>query len=171
VFIDAFSHFVRNHYQPPVYRPSFDSPIGTKPLGSITFKLTIAMKTAATSILTAFAFVISLTSFSQATLPIDPAKPAETYATSFYTAVDGRLVLSLKKDVGPVVSIRLNQADGATLFTQQVTKRQTNTQVRFDMSQLPDGDYTVEVSDGARVTKHQVQLNTPQVASRQIAFK
>jgi len=130
------------------------------------------MKTAAKSILIAFAFVLSLTSFSQANPIGNPAKPAATYATSLYTAVDGRLVLSLQKEAGQAVSVRLYQTNGATLFSQQVTKRQTKTQVRFDVSKLPDGSYTVEVSNGANVTTHQVQLQTPQLStpSRQIAF-
>lgn len=130
------------------------------------------MKTAAKYILIAFAFVVSLTNFSQANPIVRPAKPAATYATSLYTAVDGRLVLSLQKEAGQAVSVRLYQTNGATLFSQQVTKRQTKTQVRFDVSQLPDGAYTVEVANGAKVITHQVQLNTPPVntPSRQIAF-
>ncbi|NEU70050.1 hypothetical protein GK091_24440 [Spirosoma agri] len=129
------------------------------------------MKTIFNAILIAFTLLTSLTSFSQANPIGRPGKPAATYATSFYTAIDGRLVLSLTKGVSQPVSIRLNQANGITLFTQQVTKRQTSAQVRFDVSDLPDGTYTVEVSDGAQLTTHQVQLNSLQVTSRPIAAK
>jgi hypothetical protein len=129
------------------------------------------MKTIANTLLIAFTLFTSLATVSQAN-PIDrPGKPAATYATSFYTAIDGRLVLSLTKAVGQPVSIRLSQAGGVTLFTQQVTKRQTKAQVRFDVSELPDGAYTVEVSNGTQVTTHQVQLDSPQFTSRQIATK
>lgn len=128
------------------------------------------MKTAATSIF--FAFVVTLTNFSQASPIAGANKPAATYATSLYTAHDGRLILSLEKEVGQTVSVRLSQANGTTLFSQQVTKRQTKTQVRFNVSELPDGTYIVEVSNGTKMTTHQVQLSTPQTTtpSRQVAF-
>jgi hypothetical protein len=141
----------------------------TTPTESISFRP--SMKTIANTLLIALTLVTSLINVSQAR-PIDgPGKPVATYATSFYPAIDGRLVLSLTKTVGQPVSIRLNQANGVTLFTQQVTKRQTKAQVRFDVSELPDGAYTVEVSNGTQVITHQVRLDSPQFISRQIAAK
>ncbi len=130
------------------------------------------MKTTIKSLLIAFAFVASLSSLSLAKPIVRPGKQAVAYATSFYTAVDGRLVLSLEKQAGNVVSVRLVNTKGATLFTQNVAKRQTSAQLRLDVSQLPDGDYSVEVSNGEKVTTHQVTIATPAVATptRQIAL-
>lgn len=118
------------------------------------------MKTATKSLLIAFALLTSLSTLSQANSISRPGKQAVTYATSLYTATDGRLVLSLEKQAGNYLTVRINKANGTTLLTQQVAKRQTSAQVRFDLSQLPDGDYTIEVSNGEKVTTHQVSLHT-----------
>ncbi len=134
------------------------------------------MKTTLNSLLIAFALVSSLSTLSQANPIIRPGKQAVTYATSLYTATDGRLVLSMEKQAGNYLTVRVNKANGTTLLTQQVAKRQTSAQVRFDLSQLPDGDYTIEVSNGEKVTTHQVSLHSASAtpadatASRQIAL-
>jgi len=134
------------------------------------------MKTTINSLLIAFALVSSLSTLSQANPINRPGKQAVAYATSLYTANDGRLVLSMEKQAGNYLTVRVNKANGKTLLTQQVAKRQTSAQVRFDLSQLPDGEYTIEVSNGEKVTTHQVSLNTASatpadaMTSRQIAL-
>ncbi len=134
------------------------------------------MKTTFNALLIAFTLVSSLSTLSQANPITRPGKQAVTYATSLYTATDGRLVLSMEKQAGNYLTVCVNKANGTTLLTQQVAKRQTSAQVRFDLSQLPDGDYTIEVSNGEKTTTHQVSLHsasaTPADAttSRQIAL-
>ncbi|GAB3563495.1 hypothetical protein GCM10027578_07270 [Spirosoma luteolum] len=104
------------------------------------------------------------------TKPEKPAKPATVYQSGMYTAADGRLVVMLNKQAGSKVSVSVKNAAGTSLVTEYMPKRENKACLKFDLSQLQDGTYTVEITNGSEVTQRQVTLSTKQVAesSRQL---
>ena len=109
-------------------------------------------------------------SFATAKPITKPEKPATVYQSGMYTAADGRLVVMLNKQAGSKVSVSVKNAAGTSLFTEYMPKRENKACLKFDLSQLQDGTYTVEITNGTDVTQRQVTLSTKQVAesSRQL---
>jgi hypothetical protein len=130
------------------------------------------MKTLVTSLLVAFTLVSSTVSFSEAKPIVRPVKQAAAYEVAMYTATNGNLRLALDKQKGGRVTVSMKNDKGYTLFTQYVGKRETQSRFMFDISELPDGIYTVEVSNGTETTTQELTINTPKTLtpSRQIAL-
>ncbi|QJD80259.1 T9SS type A sorting domain-containing protein [Spirosoma rhododendri] len=130
------------------------------------------MKTLVTSLLVAFTLVSSAVSFCEAKPIVRPVKQAAAYEVSMYTATNGNLRLALDKQKGGRVTVSMKNDKGNTLFTQYVGKRETQSRFMFDISALPDGVYTVEISNGAETKTQELTINTPkeQLPARQIAL-
>lgn len=64
--------------------------------------------------------------------------------------------------------VSLKTADGKVLAKQSVSKKEGNFRFQFDLSELQDGSYSVEVSSGNDVTVYPVTLATQpaQVSTR-----
>ncbi|MFD2574386.1 T9SS type A sorting domain-containing protein [Spirosoma soli] len=132
------------------------------------------MKTLIKPLLVAFVFVLINFNAAQAetTTPISKPKSAVAYQSGIYTTADGKVQIALDKQTGGMVEIRLTNAAGKVLFTQQVGKNQTAARVRLDVSALPDGTYQLEVTNGVDTTHHALTLATPEPSkpSRQVAL-
>ncbi|MFD2572328.1 T9SS type A sorting domain-containing protein [Spirosoma soli] len=122
------------------------------------------MKTLIKPLLIAFAFVLINFSAAQAetTKPIGRPSSAVAYQSGIYTTVEGKVQIGLAKQAGGMVEIRLTNAAGKVLFTQQVGKNQTAARIRLDVSALPDGAYQLEITNGVDSTRHAITLATPQ---------
>jgi hypothetical protein len=118
-------------------------------------------------------FITSVASFAETNPGGRPAASAASYKTGIYTSVDGKLNIGLDKQTGGAVEIRLKSADGSVLYTQHVGKNESKYRTRLNLSELPDGVYKVEITNGAETTTHNVTLSTqrPETASRQVAIK
>lgn len=130
------------------------------------------MKTLVNTLLVAFTLVSSAATFSTAKPIVRPAKQAAAYEVGIYTAVDGKLRLALDKQKGGRVTVSMRNGQGNKLFTQYVGKGETKSRFCFDVNELPDGVYTVEISNGVQTTTHELTIATPkaQTPSRQIAL-
>ena len=122
------------------------------------------------------AFSLSFVTLSAALADGTPAaRPATvaTYKTGIYSTIEGKLNIALEKETGGVVDIRMKSADGKVLFSQHLGKKEKSARVRLDMSDLQDGNYQVEITNGVETTVHNVTLSTPQPSapSRLVAIK
>lgn len=131
------------------------------------------MKTSIKSLALALSFsiVAASTSFGE----IKPGNHPTTvsYQESIYTTKDGKLAIALNKEVGGKVNIQLKNKDGFVLYSHQVSKNESQSRLRLDLSELPDGVYQVEITNGTEAKTHTVTISTPQpqVTSRVVSMK
>ena len=84
-----------------------------------------------------------------------------TFDTSLYRVQESMtLRLSLEKNVGERVSIRLIDQDGKELNRESVGRKVHKYACTFDLSKVSDGDYTVEITNGAEVQRKSVHLGS-----------
>lgn len=118
-----------------------------------------------------FSVAAAATSFAETT----PSNRATTvsYEESVYSTRDGKLAIALNKEVGGTVKIQLKNTEGYVLYSHQVAKNESQSRLRLDLSELPDGVYQVEITNGSDAKTHTVTLTTPQpqLSSRVVSMK
>ena len=121
------------------------------------------------------AFSLTIATFSASFADTNPGgRPATvaSYKTGMYTTAEGKLQIALDKEATGAVDIQLVNADGKVLFAQRVAKKEKIARLRLTLSDLPDGAYQVQVSNGVDMTTHSVTLSTnqPSTPSRLVAI-
>ena len=94
--------------------------------------------------------------------PIGRPNGAVMYRAGVYTTVKGNLNIALDKETGGTIDVRLKNADGTVLYSQQVGKSESQYRSRLNLSVLPDGKYQVEITNGVDTTTHTITLATQQ---------
>lgn len=105
---------------------------------------------------------VTLSSSVAASKPGDRRIAPVTYKTGIYSTAEGKLNIAIDKEAGGAVDIRLTSAKGDLLFTQRVGKNEKTSRMRLDVSQLPDGLYQVEITNGVETATHNLTLSTKQ---------
>ncbi|MFD2932716.1 T9SS type A sorting domain-containing protein [Spirosoma flavum] len=106
-------------------------------------------------------FLTSVASFSEAK-PIGHPSVVASYKSGIYTSIGGNVNIALDKQTGGVVEIQLKNTEGKVLYNQHVGKKETKSRTRLNVNELPDGVYTVEITNGVETTTHNVTISTPQ---------
>lgn len=88
-----------------------------------------------------------------------------TYESGIYTSANGKLNIALNKQVGGPVDIRLKAADGTVLYSHHLGKNDRQCRTRLNLSELEDGTYQVEITNGVETTRQTVTLATKQPAA------
>ncbi len=133
------------------------------------------MKTLIKSLALAFslAVVTSAASFANTTEanPIGRKSTAASYKTGIYTSTTGKLVIALDKETGGRIAILLKSTDGKVLYSQHLGKNEKTCRVRLNLSELEDGVYHLEITNGVETTTQNVTISTnqPTTPSRLIA--
>ncbi|RYC68342.1 T9SS type A sorting domain-containing protein [Spirosoma sordidisoli] len=130
------------------------------------------------TLITAFVVALSLTVANVAPASANPitrpARPANvaSYQSGVYTTAEGKVQIGLDKQPGGKVSIRLVNSQGQEVYQEQVGKRQQQVRLRLDVSSLPDGSYSLLISNGVETTTHALTIATAQPAetTRRIAM-
>ncbi|MFC5409258.1 T9SS type A sorting domain-containing protein [Larkinella bovis] len=122
------------------------------------------MKTLVKSLLVAFTLTFVGFTAAQAEInnPAGRPKKAAAFQSGMFTTAEGKLQIAVNKEVGGWVTVRLTNATGKTFFVQEITKKRSTARMRLDVSNLPDGVYQVEVSNGQETTTQTLTLNTQQ---------
>ncbi|WP_420148913.1 hypothetical protein [Spirosoma sp.] len=133
------------------------------------------MKTLAHSLLTALLLSTATFASTAATTPTaaNPTVTTESYkAAVFPAASPSKLNVFVERTPGQMMIVSLKGTDGKVLARQLVNKKQGNFRFQFDMSDLQDGTYSVELSSGNDVTVYPVTLATQpvQTPTRTIAI-
>ncbi|GAB3256713.1 hypothetical protein GCM10027347_18690 [Larkinella harenae] len=126
------------------------------------------MKTLLASALLAFTLT---TSVAFATDNNEKKEAKSTFQSAVYPMINSMKVgVNVSKAKDSKVDIRLVNSDGYTLATKKVGKGSETVSLRFDMNQLEDGVYKVEISDGGYTEVKTVTLQTkaPVVAATRL---
>lgn len=109
-----------------------------------------------------------------ATIASNPVVTTDSYKVAvFPSATPSRLNVYIERNPGQMMSVMLKATDGTLLAKRFVNKKQGNLHFQFDMSELADGTYTVEVISGSNATTYPVTISTKpaQEATRTITLK
>lgn len=85
---------------------------------------------------------------------------AAAFKSGVYTNAAGKLHVSLDKETGGKVTIRLKDNNGTILYNEQLGKNETTYRTRMDLSDLPDGTYELELTNGVETTRQTVTIST-----------
>lgn len=119
------------------------------------------MKSIIASLIIAFAVTTASVAANTDTKPNGPAKA--TMSTAVYpNATANKLHVIVGKSQGYNAKIRLADAKGRTLHIQNLPKADKATHATFDVSELPDGNYQVEITDGTNKEVKEITLKTTQ---------
>ncbi len=103
----------------------------------------------------------------------NPERPATaaSFKSGVYTTTQGKLSIALDKQTGGTVDVRLKNSEGAIVYSKRLSKNESTCRMRLDMSELPDGAYQLEITNGVEMTKQNVTLSTkkPTMPSRLVA--
>ncbi len=116
------------------------------------------MKTFKTSaIALAFALLTAASTLAQGT-------PSKTFDTSLYRVQQSMTMrLSVEKNLGERLSIRLINQDGKELYSELIGRRIQRYAYNFDLSKVTDGDYTIEITNGDEVQRKSIHLSSTEV--------
>lgn len=93
-----------------------------------------------------------------------------TFDASVYVTSNSKIKLAVVKTVPGLVSVSLTDTKNHSLFQQTLYKKTMKAAMQLDVSELPDGVYTLEIkSDQGSIVK-QINLGTPK-AERSIAMQ
>ncbi|GAB2594106.1 T9SS type A sorting domain-containing protein [Spirosoma areae] len=124
------------------------------------------MKTLVKSLALALSLGFATTSATFADVnPIGRPATVSTFKTGIYSTVSGKLAIALDKTTGGTVDIRLKDASGKVLYSQHLGKKDQMTRVRLNLSDLEDGVYSLEITNGVDTTTHNVTIATNQPAT------
>ncbi|MVM39415.1 hypothetical protein GO730_20580 [Spirosoma sp. HMF3257] len=134
------------------------------------------MKTFAQSLLTAL--LLSTATFAATGTPNPTTSTNPTVTTGSYkvavfpSATPSKLNVFVERAPGQKMVISLRSVDGTLFGSQLVGKKQGNFHFQFDLANLNDGAYRVEVVAGSDVTVYPVTLSTKaaQTAARTITL-
>ncbi|GAB2520836.1 hypothetical protein [Spirosoma aerophilum] len=127
------------------------------------------MKTLAQSLLTALLLSTATLASAATTHPTTTANPTVTTnsykAAVFPSAIPSKLNVYVERAPGQTMTVSFKASDGRILGAQSVGKKQGNFHFQFDLSDLKDGAYTVEIVSGSDVSEHPVTLSTTPLQS------
>ncbi|GAB3334391.1 hypothetical protein GCM10027299_42570 [Larkinella ripae] len=116
------------------------------------------MKTLIASALIALTFTAS-SAFAGDNTEKDKAR--SSFQSAVYPMINSMKVgVNVNKDKDRNVNIRLINSEGMTLFTKKLGKGSESASLRFDLHQLEDGFYKVEISDGSNTEIKTVKVET-----------
>ena len=104
----------------------------------------------------------------------NPVATTDAYKVAvFPSATPSRLNVYIERNPGQPMNILLKATDGTLLAKKNIDKKQGNLHFQFDMTNLVDGAYSVEISSGNDRTTYPITLSTKpaQAAIRTIILK
>ena len=133
------------------------------------------MKTFAHSLLTALLLSTATFASTAATTPTaaNPTVTTDSYkVVVFPSAKPSHLNVFVERTPGQMMVVSLKGTDGKVLSKQLINKKQGSFRFQFDLSEVEDGTYSVEVASGNDVTVYPVTLATQpaQVSTRKISL-
>lgn len=127
----------------------------------------------------ALALTLGVVSFANVlAAPEKPGKKSKvesfaTYQTAVYPSTSQSVInVMLEKGEGGPVHISFKNKAGETMAVQTVGRNKDRVSMKFRIDELPDGQYSVEVSNGRDVTSKQITIATrPEASPRTIVLQ
>ena len=108
--------------------------------------------------------VIALTFALLSAASLQAQDTNKTFDTSLYRVQQSMTMrLSMEKNAGERVSIRLINEEGKELHRESVGRKVQKYACNFDLSKVSDGDYTIEIANGSEVQRKSINLSSAQV--------
>ena len=101
--------------------------------------------------------------------PEAPTKPT-SFDASVHVTQQGKIKLSVQKTSPGIVSVQLLDPAKNVLFRNTVAKKKLKAALLFDMSEVNDGTYTLEIKSAEGSIQKQVSVVTPK-SERTITFQ
>lgn len=131
----------------------------------------ITMKTLARTFLFSLTFAAALSTGSpteakstaqttEPSLPRTGSAAVATYQTGIYVDVSNRLHVALDKQKGGYVALRLKDANGNVLYDQYLGKKAQQYRTKLNLTNLSDGTYELEITNGAETKRQTVTITT-----------
>ncbi|GAB4017321.1 T9SS type A sorting domain-containing protein [Spirosoma koreense] len=117
-------------------------------------------------------FITTAASFAEPN-PGGRSTSVATYKTGIYSTTTGKLQIALDKEKGGPVDIVLKDAGGKVLYSKHLGKNDQTYRTRLNLSELEDGVYHIEISNGVETTTQNITLAThqPVAPSRLVSLK
>ncbi|MBN8823930.1 MULTISPECIES: hypothetical protein [unclassified Spirosoma] len=117
--------------------------------------------------------VSTVATFAETNPGTKKAAQAATFKTGIYTTVSGKLNIALDKEKGGPVDIRLKSSDGRVLYNYRLGKKEEIYRTQLNLTDLEDGVYQLEVTNGVETTTQAVKLSThkPSIVNRVVAIQ
>lgn len=131
------------------------------------------MNTLFATVLVAFTLSTSSTSFASAPNIPDNGQKQQVASDPVAFAIEESSVdVIVQSAETPKMVIRVKDSSGNNIVTKTLTNVESGTVVRFNLSQLADGLYRVNVWDGKSTQVKQLELKTasPVVANQEVTF-
>lgn len=93
-----------------------------------------------------------------------------SFNASVYVGANNKIKLAVEKNIPGTVSVTLSDKYKQVLYQTMLGKRNMKSALQFDVSQLPDGQYTLELKSDEGSIMKQINLETPQ-SSRTIEMQ
>ncbi len=125
----------------------------------------------------AIALFTTVSFFANASTDTNDASNAKkTFAVGVYQTINSlKMNVMVDKLVGKKITIQLKNEDGLVIHTQIIGKKETAFRGNYDLKELEDGKYSIEISDGKTKVVKNVQVETkkpiPSSSDRFISLK
>lgn len=93
---------------------------------------------------------------------VAPAAPTSFSLTTYHLVNSSALRVYVQKTNATPVSITLRNAKGIALYEDKLGKKENTKALSLIMREQPDGEYTLEVSNGTEKVTKSFTLKTPQ---------
>jgi|GEM_PF-3312880 len=99
---------------------------------------------------------------AQATEPVATIVQPTTFAINAFRSINPmKIRLHIENKAHQSLNVVVRNDQGQALYNYAVSKRETGKAFAFDLSELPDGQYIVEVSSKNETLRKTFDLNTP----------
>ena len=136
------------------------------------FQLLTSMKTLTLCLL----LTMTVGQVANATAPVEPGKKTRSakftqYEIGAYVTINGKLVVSVDKQLGGRVSIQLLDEKGHVNFEEFMKPVDTTARYRLDLSNLTEGRYMLKISNGLEMVLREVMINPAQLTTRTVVLQ
>ncbi len=86
-----------------------------------------------------------------------------SYEVGAYISNDSKIRVGIKKDFGKRLSVYLKDANGNVIFEENLGKKRANYAVKLNLTELQDGEYSLEVLSGNELFKKKININSRKI--------
>ena len=108
-----------------------------------------------------FAFTILLTSGTLFAAGNQQPVTSSSIKTGLYFSKDGRLNINVENKLNKMTKVQILDSRNQIVFEKKEKYNSRLSKLKVDVNELPDGAYTVQVSNGRDTVSQNVQLETP----------
>lgn len=95
-------------------------------------------------------------------------RPVPTFEASTYVSADASLRVAIKKNSPERVYVTLRNAEGVVLFSETIGKKEMTYAAKFDVKDLTDGVYQLEITSGKSQIVKKMNLTSQKVETQRV---